>query len=437
MRKLTLPRHLLVALTNWIARLISMGLQLITVPLLTRTLGYNDYAAYAVTISLMSWFALVDMGIGGTLQNLVGKARMESKDVGSELAAGFTVLFTMLVIGSLAWLALSPWIARLLFAEMPLTDESAKTSIIALAGVCFLANGVGVVGTKVLYATRRGVLANVLTAGTSLLSFGALWIGLHHGSGSGLLIVAVACYVVPLGFTGAAVSLWALGSSASFEVNKLKSALGALVRPSSVFWLYALLGAAVHSVDYIIMSRTLQPDEISKYNILYRIFWVGMTFYIGLLMATWSHMTELRAMGKVREVLRTLHLTAAGGFGGVVIFAVTILAFSKQISAFLFPQAGVAIEPLEVMLFALYIAFRVWSDTHSIALQAIGEAGVTIKFIPIQAAISIGLQIFLSRHIGMEGIVLGLIASHALTATWLLPLQLRRALFLKHPTGAV
>src|SRR5882762_8031769 len=93
------PPHIRVAATNWLSRLISMAIQLVTVPLLTRSMGYGDYAAYVVTISLMNWFVLADFGMGSALQNLVTKARIKGNDIRGVMAAGLWASVVIMILG--------------------------------------------------------------------------------------------------------------------------------------------------------------------------------------------------------------------------------------------------------------------------------------------------------------------------------------------------
>ena len=82
-----IPVHIKVALSNWLTRICSMAMQLVSVPLLTRGLGDDGFAAYAITIALLSWHSLLDIGLGNALQNFISEMRNQERDFAPYIAA--------------------------------------------------------------------------------------------------------------------------------------------------------------------------------------------------------------------------------------------------------------------------------------------------------------------------------------------------------------
>lgn len=81
------------------------------------------------------------------------------------------------------------------------------------------------------------------------------------------------------------------------------------------------------------------------------------------------------------------------------------------------------------MLFALTIttlfiaASRMRTDTLSTVLHAQNDTKLFIYCTPVQAVLSVVLQVILSRIWGANGILPGLCGAALLTAVWLLPLR--------------
>jgi O-antigen/teichoic acid export membrane protein len=49
--------------------------------------------------------------------------------------------------------------------------------------------------------------------------------------------------------------------------------------------------------------------------------------------------------------------------------------------------------------------------------------GPLLRWVPVQAVISVGLQIYLTPRFGIAGMVIALIAAFLMTVSWVLPRQ--------------
>ena len=102
--------------------------------------------------------------------------------------------------------------------------------------------------------------------------------------------------------------------------------------------------------------------------------------------------------------------------GTMLLLAVLPLAVSR-----LLPDSGLHISRSSIALFGLFCLARAWSDTYATALMSLSRMKILWLYIPFQAVISLAGQYYFSRHYGLNGILLGLLLSFALTAVWILP----------------
>ncbi|EAM5567772.1 transporter, partial [Salmonella enterica] len=82
MRKLRLvriPRHLIIAASSWLSKIIIAGVQLVSVKFLLEILGEESYAVFTLLTGLLVWFSIADVGIGSSLQNYISELKADRK----------------------------------------------------------------------------------------------------------------------------------------------------------------------------------------------------------------------------------------------------------------------------------------------------------------------------------------------------------------------
>ena len=75
-----------------------------------------------------------------------------------------------------------------------------------------------------------------------------------------------------------------------------------------------------------------------------------------------------------------------------------------------------------IALFCVYYILRIWSETFSMLLQSMNFLRPLWYLLPIQALLNLFLQWNLSKEYGMQGMLIGVITSFALTTVIFLPL---------------
>ncbi len=418
-----------VAFSNWVNRGVAVLVQLATIPMLTRALGEQHFAAYVLAVSLISWFALLDFGLGNALQNYVSEFKAIGRNVGGHAAFVLLVSFGIIAVGWGLVVMLSPVVAKILFARIPSLERQYGIAAITVAGFGFVCFSVGNIGTKVLYALGRGAFANLLLIGTNLIVFAGIWFAVSYTPENRKILAAILAYSGPTGVIALLVAARILWRLAKWSKEEIKHAGVELIKRAQGFWLLALLGACIYNLDYFIMSQTLPPQEIAAYNILSRVFGAGASIYAGLLGATWPVWAELAVEKKWLRLASGLRIYLILAIGAAFFLTVAMIFVLPALLPMLFRGEGIVLPLTSIILFGVYICLRAWMDTFAVALQSMNDIGILIKVAPMQAALSIAGQSVFSLVFGLDGILLGLILSSLLTAAWILP---RR--FLSHLT---
>lgn len=422
-----MPHHVYVGATNGLARLISIGTQLICIPVLALSLTTNEFAAYTIITSLMTWYLLLDVGIGNAVQNRVAEsyARGGDRVVGvyvSVMALAALVIFT--VIGGGVFL-FSDEVGNLLLRGLDIGSKERARNLVFVSGLCFMANSLGVMCHKVLYAIRKGVYANILLMLNSISFLGALYFGVSGVDARFKLEASVLAYAAPAALSGGLLLVFMGRQYGIWDKHEVIRALPDVTGLALKFFSYAVLGAAVVNVDYIILSQTVPADQIVSYSLLSRIFMVALGLYGAFMLSLRPEFSSMMVNNEPAKMRQYVHGYSLAGVAAVGLTSVAMYFMAPLIVGFLMPGHEVHIGLVSIALFSFYIAVRIFTDTYTAALQSLGALTGLLKVIFVQGVISIFLQIFLAKEYGMNGILCGLIAAYLLTMVWVLPRALR------------
>lgn len=423
--------HLRVALSNWLSRAGSVTAQLLALPVLTSILTTSEFATYAILISFMAWYQLTDLGFGNSTQNTISELLAQNKSSSHIIATACTLGFSILIIGMTALLPLSWILEKHFFAQATFNTSHELSKIIWLSGTLFIGNTLGIISQKILYAINKGINANIINLVNSMIYLLLLWLTIRFGDPQHYLLSCVLAYTLPMGIIGIMTLGWIAYTYAQWNWCYIKQSFITLRGRAWKFWTFALLAAATLNVDYMIMSQTLNSKDIAAYNVIFRLFWIGMALYSGLLSATWPVFSRMGIQNDINGIVRLIQNYLIVALSIIFLFAIVLLFSMPLILAWITPNLSIQISSTTILLFGVYIALRIWTDTYAAVLQALSDINIFLTIIPIQAAISITMQWVLSKHFGINGILLGLICSFVFTVAWALPLKLKLKLKLK------
>jgi hypothetical protein len=91
----------------------------------------------------------------------------------------------------------------------------------------------------------------------------------------------------------------------------------------------------------------------------------------------------------------------------------------------LLPRGGGQIEIGVLVGLGLVALNKVWTESYALVYLATGHTAVIARYLPIQAAIAVGLQFLLVRIWGVYGLMLGGALSYFATSHWILSSRTR------------
>lgn len=418
---------------GWLARGLTLGCQLLAVRILAQSLGIEGFAAYLIIASLQSWFLLADLGFGYAIQNQISRNRVSAELDDQRLGSGIVVLAGISVATILVVLALSVLLGPLLLRKFTsVSDAQAIMSIAVFAGLS-VATGVANIAHRLLFADHRGYWAHLLMALAAVAGVIGLWIVQSTPFRSVIALSLLANYLPLLLLPAVALFLKTramLGRWPGLAVVCAQGVgtLGILWLKSRDFLIFAALSACVLNLDYVIVSQFLPAGDVVVYTIAAKVFGLFFVLFTSLTQAVWPQSAEL-VLGSDRvRLMKIIGVCICAGVMMVVGGSVTLLLFPVGISDLIAPGKGGAIPQTVVVALCFYWLVRVWCDTLSVIIMSTGDLRIMRFVVPAQAVLNAPLAILGTTMLGLEGLILGSMASFILTVAWVFPLEVKRVL---------
>jgi O-antigen/teichoic acid export membrane protein len=420
-----IPRHLLVAGSAWVSRIVTALVQLASVRILTNSLGLEKFAVITLLTGLSAWFTLANCGAGLSLQNYISESRAKNLPYNEMTFACLVFTFLLLPVAGLILYFLTPVLAPVLLQSFKCIDEPEKCRLFFASGLISISVGVGQILYNIWYAEQKGYFSNIVPAVASLAGFLGLVLVSHSPSVDktflSLVSFTLPSALIPL--VGLGVKIKLQGKSTTEQVF---ATMLMILKRGFKFWLFALMSIGVLQVDYIVISQILGSHELVVYSLSTRIFGVLAFMYTAVLLSLWPILAELIVKADWEGIKRYMRKYMALGFVLIFLGTVMLIPIMPYLISILSPKEYVRIPVVFIILLGCYQMIRVWTDTFAALLQSMSDLRPFWIFVPIQAALSSGLQWILAPYLGINGIVLGLICSFLFTVSWGLPMFARK-----------
>lgn len=417
---LRIPPHLYVAGSAWVSRVVTAATGIFMIRILTQSLGTQQYAAYAIFGGLMGWYSLSDMGIGSSLQNHISEKRAKGERYDQFIAASAILGLLFFLFFVVVLLLLSGVISSLVLRKFVFFTNEQKSLYFLVFGLLSIAASIGGTSYRIWFAEQKGYLANLSPAFASLVSF-ALVITVSASTKANSLFWVILAGFGPSAFLPVLAFIVQVVRKTSGPFTYDSAVVRPLLRRGLKFWLTGLLAAGVVQVDYLVMSQYLPPHEIVTYNLSSKVFMLLFFVYSSLLTAVWPLCAESAASNDWDSLMKHIRKSILIGFVLVITGTACFIVFRNQIVGLLSPNEFIDVPVGLILLFGFYYLLRVWCDVFAMVLQSMSYLRPFVIYIPVQAVLSIGIQILFTKEIGLKGVLVGLIASFLLTPAWILP----------------
>lgn len=398
------------------------GSILISFFLVPLTLGYLNAYEYGIWLTLnsvLSWVYLLDLGLGNGLRNKLTEAIAKNDfNLGRIYVSTSFFFMTLIVIGFYTLFLLSQqfldWYA-ILNVDPSRVGHLNSIVTIVFAFVClnFLLKMIG----NIYMSFQLPAVNDMLSFIGSSISLCVIFILTKTTDGSLMDVAAT--------FSGVPAIVYIVAYPLTFRrYPKLRPAyryvkkeyFRELISLGVNFFLIQIAVIVLYMSSNVLISNLFGPEEVTPYNIAFKLFSVVSTVFTIIVTPVWSSVTDAFTRNDIPWIKRTIrHLLLV--WGGFILLSVCMVILSPWIYR-LWIGDKVHIPMTLTVLCAVYMIVITFTNVFISVINGLGKLRVQLIAAFIQSATYIPLAILLGRQLGVAGIIGALIIVCLITIVW-------------------
>lgn len=408
-------RAFLTSVSSGLVRLVNVIVGLIAVRLTLRYLGAERYGLWVAISSVMTMLSLTDLGINNGLVNGIANAYgRDDRQLARQYvsSAFFSLTAIALLLGAVfAFLYPHvPW-ASVFRLESPLAKAEVRPAICAFFGCLILSIPSGI-AARVQVGMQQGFVSNLWSGIGALMGLGLLLLAIHvHGS----------LFILVCALGGGPVVAQICNGLFFFGIQQRQlrptwmatkgPITGDLLRSGSAFLVLQIAAAVAFSSDNFILVRILGPEAVAHYAVPSKLFNV-VAVSSGILVAPlWPAYGEALVRRDHPWIRRTLQRSVVASLAVSLLISVPLFFLAPWIIRF---WIGRSFSAPSILLLAGLAAWSVLNSV-SIALSTFLNSALFIKVQAkigaLGAIVNLAISIYLTRQIGLSGVVYGSIVA--------------------------
>lgn len=318
-------------MASGVMKIASLVCSLIIVPMTISYLNAENYGIWMAMTSILYWFAFMDIGLGNGMRNYLAEALSQGDYVKarSYFSTAMTILFVIaFVIGCIAIPVVYVFNLNDLF-NAHAVDGHYLANVLVIAIVCtllqFVVKNVGMV----YVAMQKYAINDLIIFLGNLLSLVAIYV-LTKTTASSL------AYVV-LAFTGIPVLIFVLAMipllkqypqlKPSWSFLDMQVAKQIVIKGLGFFVIQITSCLVIFGSANVLISHFCGPEQVTVYNVAYKLFNVLIIGYTILISPLWNAYTDAATKGDYQWIKKQLRKSllwwGVSVAGGLVILAIS------------------------------------------------------------------------------------------------------------------
>lgn len=405
---------------------VSVLTSFVLVPLTIDYLSPVNYGIWLTLYSIISWFGLLDLGLGNGLRNKFAEALATNDVRAARTYVSTAYAMLLLVMGSACCIFLIAnefldW-SSLLNVDAAQSQELGRVMAIIFGFFCMQL--VIKLISAVLLADQRTAVAGSLNTVSSVISLATVFILTKTTSGSLLYLatsIGIINVLVPL-----LVSVWFYNKRyrkyrPSLKFIDFKHAKD-LMNVGVMFFLFQSTALLVVATDNVIITRLFGAEEVTPYNIALKYFTPVTILFNIISNPLWSAYTEA-FLHKDIDWIKRITKKVVKVWLLLILMVIPMIALSGYAYEL---WVGEKIQvPLSLtILTAVYVLLSSWNQIFGNFINGVGKLRLAFYLTIFTAIVNIPFCILLAKYAGWG--LAGIIAASSISLVpdiILIPLQ--------------
>ena len=404
---------------TFVYKVLAIGLSYLLVPLTINYLAIEQYGIWITLLSVMSWVAFFDIGIGNGLRNKLAEAVAvnDIKLAKTYISTAYIAISFMALLFFFILLAVLPVVNWTKVFNTTSPDNAELLKLVFVVGFFFLFNFVLSLCNQMFYAYQEASLATMRQVLLNLIALVLIYILICYTTGR-LLYLGI-CYGLSMALSNLVLIYYffkkhkeVIPSINCIDLSRIRE-IGSL---GVKFFIIQIAVLVIFATDNMIIAQILGPAEVTPYNVVFKLFSV-ITIGHGIIVAPlWSAHTEAYAKGDmkwIRNTLKKLNMLMIP----IIVSVLVIIIFARNIiNIWVGPEIKYSYSL--VVLMGIYVIISVWSNVYAYFVNGIGKIKPQMYSAVLSGIINIPLSVYFAKYLnmGISGVILGTIVSLSLFA---------------------
>ncbi len=384
----------------------SIAIGFFLVPL---TIGYLDQSRYGIWLTLSSmvaWLSYFDIGFGHGLRNKFAEALAKGEDEEARIFVSTTYfsLGAIMAIILLLFFIVNPFLNWTVILNSPESMRAELSTLALIVVVFFCTQFVFQLISTVLTANHQPAKASLLHFLGSLVSLIIIYTLTKTTSGN-LVYLGATLSITPAIIMFLA-GIWFYNSSykkyaPSFRYFRFKY-VKQLMNLGAQFFIINISVLLMLSTDNFVITQLLGPDQVTVFNVAYKLFTAISMVYMLIITPLWSAYTDAYTKGDYDWIKKTLKMTqkiwlALSGLTLIVLF------FSPWFFKFWLGDKVDVPFSLSIAM-ATYVIGYIWLNIYTFLLNGMGKIRLQLYVSLVASILYIPAVIYLGKIWGLVGI---------------------------------
>ncbi|NTE05559.1 oligosaccharide flippase family protein [Agrobacterium tumefaciens] len=386
------------------------------VPLTLSFLGKELYGVWIVMLSIMTWLALFDIGVGNGLRNKLAES-LAHKDI-IEAKKNISTAYTLISLIGIVLLMLSLIIIPFLnwnhvLNIKILSNEKLVGTMLIFFSTLIISFVLSLIN-PILSAFQLSSFTNLGNIITSFVFISLLMVFRKFVLNNLFLITSLYC--ISLIFSNLCISaIFFSRNRHVFPSLKYldRSQSKSILNLGGAFFIIQIAVLLIFTVDNFLILQLLGGDSVSIYNIVFKLFSIFTVGYTIIMTPLWSAFTEAyvkKDFKWIRKTISWLNLSIIPLIIGLTIF---ILFYQKILDIWLPSSERITPSFKFVISLAIFVIITIWNSIYANFLNGISATKLQTKTAIFGALINVPLALLFVKVFKMElpGVVLAMCIS--------------------------
>jgi len=392
---------------SFVIKSISIAISFLVVPLTIDYINPTQYGIWLTLSSMIAWISFFDIGFGHGLRNRLAEAIAKGDNEQARTYISTTYAILAMIFGAVfaVFIALNFFIKWdfVLNAPSSMQKELSKTALLVFGFLCL--QMVFKIISSVLLADQKPSLSNLILMLGQLLGLVFIFILSKTTDGS----------LVRLGFAIGFSQALALAVASLFlfrgRYRKYRprfsyvhfSKAPEILNLGIKFFLIQITAIVIFQTTNVVISHILGPVYVTTYNVAYKYFFaIAMVFTI-ILTPFWSAFTDAHTRGDLNWMRTTVSKLKNVWLALIPVAAVMVAASSFFYKIWVGDKVQVPF--IVSSLLAVHVLLFTRFSLFVYLINGIGKVQLQLYINIAIAALYIPLAVYLSRWLGLPGII--------------------------------